>query len=72
MSDTDNDPNSFECDDCNLKGTNWFEEIGLTLEEANAYIELGEPDRCEECFIKWRDSAAAAEYLDILNDSSIQ
>jgi hypothetical protein len=59
------DKNAFECDDCNSKGTDCYEQLGLTKEESLIYMDLGEPDRCEDCFDKWKnsDDATATEYL---------
>jgi chemotaxis protein histidine kinase CheA len=55
--------NGFECDDCNIKGINCYEDIGLTKYEADIYFDLGEPDRCEKCFNKWKSSDDASDYL---------
>jgi hypothetical protein len=57
------DINAFECVDCNFNGINCYEEIGFTKSEFDIYIELGEPDRCESCFDKWKESSDAYEYL---------
>jgi len=57
------DKNAFECDDCNFKGINCYEELGFTKSEFDIYIDLGEPDRCESCFDKWKESSDAYEYL---------
>ena len=62
------DKNSFECDDCNKKGGDCFEEIGISKDEYIIYIDLGEPDRCEDCFNKWKESDNASEYIDKLNN----
>jgi len=64
----DEDKNSFECDDCNKKGGDCFEEIGISKDEYNIYIDLGEPDRCEDCFNKWKESDDASEYIDKINN----
>ena len=32
------DADAFECDDCNVKGRNCYEELGLTKQEALLYI----------------------------------
>lgn len=57
------DKNAFECDDCNYKGRNCYEQIGLTREECIVYMDLGEPDRCEDCFDKWKNTNDAVDYL---------
>jgi chemotaxis protein histidine kinase CheA len=57
------DKNAFECDDCNSKGTDCYEQLGLTKEESLIYMDLGEPDRCEDCFDKWKNTDDASEYL---------
>ena len=57
------DKNAFECDDCNSKGTDCYEQLGLTKEESLIYMDLGEPDRCEDCFDKWKNTNNATEYL---------
>ena len=62
------DKNSFECDDCNKKGGDCFEEIGISKDEYNVYIDLGEPDRCEDCFNNWKESDDASEYIDKINN----
>ena len=59
----DGSKNGFECDDCNIKGINCYEDIGLTKYEADIYFDLGEPDRCEKCFNKWKSSDDASDYL---------
>lgn len=46
----------YECDDCNKKGINCLENLGLSQHEINVYWDAGEPDRCDECFEKWRSS----------------
>ena len=61
--DTEEDANAFECDDCNYKGTDCYEQIGLTKEESIVYMDLGEPDRCEDCFDKWKNTSDANDYL---------
>ena len=55
--------NSFECDDCCVNGQNCFENLGLSHNEASVYMDLGQPDRCEDCFQKWSNSDDASEYL---------
>lgn len=57
------DKNAFECDDCNSKGIDCYEQLGLTKEESLIYMDLGEPDRCEDCFDKWKNTSDAADYL---------
>ena len=57
------DKNAFECDDCNSKGIDCYEQLGLTKEECLIYMDLGEPDRCEDCFGKWKNTSDAADYL---------
>ena len=64
----DEDKNAFECDDCNFKGINCYEELGFTKSEFDIYIELGEPDRCESCFDKWKESSDAYEYLNKIKE----
>ena len=61
-------PNEFECDDCNERGMNCYEEIGLTKNEAIIYMDLGEPDRCEKCFLLWQKSNDASEYIQMINN----
>ena len=55
--------NAFECDDCNFEGNDCYEQLGLTKEESNIYMDLGEPDRCEDCFEKWKNTSNATDYL---------
>ena len=62
--DEEEDKNAFECDDCNYKGINCYEQIGLTKEESIVYMDLGEPDRCEDCFNKWKSTIDAVDYLE--------
>ena len=57
------DKNAFECDDCNSKGIDCYEQLGLTRDEGLIYMDLGEPDRCEDCFDKWKNTNDAADYL---------
>jgi len=61
------DKNAFECDDCNCKGTDLYEHLGLTKEESVVYMVLDEPDRCEDCFEKWKKTSDAADYLKQIN-----
>ena len=49
-------PDMYECDDCNKKGINCLENLGLSQHEINVYWDAGEPDRCDECFEKWISS----------------
>ena len=63
---------SFECDDCNAKGHNCFENLGLSQNEAGVYMDLGQPDRCEDCFQKWTNSDDAIEYLKQVNNDKEQ
>ena len=63
----DYNKNSFECDDCNNKGSDCFEELGISKSEYDIYIDLGEPDRCEDCFNKWKKSNAGSEYVEKIN-----
>ena len=63
---------SFECDDCNANGHNCFENLGLSQNEAGVYMDLGQPDRCEDCFQKWTNSDDASEYLKQVNDDTEQ
>ena len=56
-------PDAFECDDCNKKGVDCFENLGLIKEEVTIYMDLGEPDRCEDCFNKWLKTDDANEYM---------
>jgi len=56
-------PDAFECDDCNKKGVDCFENLGLIKEEVAIYMDLGEPDRCEDCFNKWLKTDDANEYM---------
>jgi hypothetical protein len=56
--------NCFECDDCGLEGINCYENIGLDEKEGSVYFDLGQPDRCEECFNKWLLTEDAKEYLE--------
>ena len=60
--------NSFECDDCNGYGTNCFENLGLSRTEASIYMDLGQPDRCDDCFQKWKTTEDSAEYLKKINE----
>ena len=62
------DEGAFQCDDCDVLGRDVYETLGLTLEEAKIYIELGEPDRCEACFDKWKTTEMAEEYLQRAKD----
>jgi len=64
------DKNAFECDDCNFKGIDCYEELGLTKEESIIYMDLGEPDRCEDCFDKWKNTSDAADYLKQTEESA--
>ena len=59
--------NAFECDDCNVKDVNCFEHLGISKDEIDIYRDLGEPDRCEECFEKWKNSEDGSEYLKSVN-----
>jgi len=54
---------SFECDACCVNGHNCFESLGLSRNDASVYMDLGQPDRCEDCFKKWTNSDDASEYL---------
>jgi hypothetical protein len=63
---------SFECDDCNANGHNCFENLGLSQNEAGVYMDLGQPDRCEDCFQKWTNSDDASEYLKQVNNDKEQ
>ena len=63
----DEDPDAFECDDCNVKDINCFEHLGISKDEIDIYRDLGEPDRCEECFEKWKNSEDGSEYLKSVN-----
>ena len=62
------DNDSFECDDCNVKGRDCYQEIGFTKEEANVYMDLGQPDRCGDCFEKWKTTSDANEYLKYIKE----
>ena len=64
----DESPDAFECDDCNVKGMNCFENLGMSKDEATAYMELGQPDRCEKCFDIWKNTDGAKEYLQTIDD----
>ena len=61
------DPDAFECDDCNVVDINCFEHLGISKEEVDIYRDLGEPDRCEDCFEKWKNSEDGSEYLKMVN-----
>ena len=61
-------PDAFECDDCGAKGMNCFENLGMSKDEATAYMELGQPDRCEKCFDIWKNTDDAKEYLQTIDD----
>ena len=60
--------NAFECDDCNLEGNDCYEQLGLSKEDSNIYMDLGEPDRCEDCFEKWIRSSDAIDYLKLTEE----
>jgi hypothetical protein len=64
----DESPDAFECDDCNVKGMNCFENLGMSKDEATAYMDLGQPDRCEKCFDIWKNTDDAKEYLQTIDD----
>jgi hypothetical protein len=66
----DESPDAFECDDCNVKGMNCFENLGMSKDEATAYMELGQPDRCEKCFDIWKNTDDATEYLQTIDDEA--
>ena len=61
--DDEETPDILECDDCGIKGEGFFEDIGLQKYELNVYWDLGEPDRCEDCFVKWKSGEYAEEFL---------
>ena len=61
-------PDAFECDDCGAKGMNCFENLGMSKDEATAYMDLGQPDRCEKCFDIWKNTDDAKEYLQTIDD----
>jgi hypothetical protein len=63
----DIDKDGFECDDCSKTGRNCFENLGLTKRAADIYMDLGEPDRCEDCYDKWIGSEDGEEYLNEIN-----
>jgi hypothetical protein len=63
----DIDKDGFECDDCSKTGRNCFENLGLTKRAADIYMDLGEPDRCEDCYDKWVSSEDGEEYLNEIN-----
>ena len=58
----------FECDDCNKIGIDCFENIGLSKNAADIYMDFGEPDRCEDCYDKWLLTEDAEEYLNKINE----
>ena len=62
------DANAFECDDCNVKDINCFEHFGISKEEVDIYRDLGEPDRCTDCFEKWKNGENGSEYLKMVTD----
>ena len=64
----DESPDAFECDDCNVKGMNCFENLGMSKDEVTAYMDLGQPDRCEKCFDIWKNTDDAKEYLQTIDD----
>ena len=66
----DESPDAFECDDCNVKGMNCFENLGMSKDEATAYMDLGQPDRCEKCFNIWKNTDDAKEYLQTIDDDA--
>jgi len=61
-------PNAFECDDCNVKDINCFEHFGISKEEVDIYRDLGEPDRCTDCFENWKNGEDGREYLKMVTD----
>ena len=61
------DPDAFECDDCNVKDVNCFEHLGISKDEIDIYRDLGEPDRCHDCFEKWKNSEDGSEYLKMVD-----
>jgi len=63
----DEDPDAFECDDCNVKDINCFEHLGISKDEIDIYRDLGEPDRCHDCFEKWKNSEDGSEYLKMVD-----
>ena len=64
----EHDANAFECDDCNVKDINCFEHFGISKEEVDIYRDLGEPDRCTDCFEKWKNGENGSEYLKMVTD----
>ena len=62
------DANAFECDDCNVKDINCFEHLGISKEEVDIYRDLGQPDRCTDCFEKWKNGENGREYLKMVTD----
>jgi hypothetical protein len=49
---------------------NCFENLGMSKDEATAYMELGQPDRCEKCFDIWKNTDGAKEYLQTIDDDA--
>ena len=62
------DANAFECDDCNVKDINCFEHLGISKEEVDIYRDLGQPNRCTDCFEKWKNGENGREYLKMVTD----
>ena len=66
----DESPDAFECDDCGTKGLNCFENLDMSKDETSAYMDLGQPDRCEKCFDIWKNTDDAKEYLQTIDDDA--
>ena len=60
--------NNYECDDCGFEGNNCFENTGLSGLELETYLDLGEPDRCDDCFEKWRNSEDSIKYREMVGE----
>ena len=60
--------NNYECDDCGFEGNDCFENTGLTSLEIETYFDLGELDRCDDCFEKWRNSEDSIEYKERIDE----
>ena len=62
------DKDGFECDDCYKIGIDCFETLGLSKNAADIYMDMGQPDRCEDCYDKWLLTEDAEEYLNEINE----
>jgi len=62
------DKDGFECDDCYKIGIDCFGTLGLSKNAAAIYMDMGQHDRCEDCYDKWLLTEDAEEYLNEINE----